>query len=65
MTLAIRIGWMAIGLAAAVAVPFRVAEIAAAHNPGALICVATARDASPPTFAVSHTKMNQGNLIHE
>jgi len=65
MTYALRIGWVAIGLGAAVVVPFRLAEIAAAHNPGVILCVATARDASSPTFAFSHANLNQGNLKDE
>ena len=61
----LRVGWTAVGLVAAVAVPFRAAEIAAAHHPGAHFCVATASDASTPTFAFSHTNLNQGNLKDE
>lgn len=65
MTRQLRIGWTAVGLAAVIAVPLRIAEIAAAHNPGARFCVATASDASSPTFAFSHANLNQGNLKDE
>lgn len=65
MTHRLRIGWTAIALAAVIAVPVRVAEIVAAHNPGAFICVSTASDASPPTFAFSHAFLNKGNLKDE
>lgn len=65
MTRPLRIGWTAVGLAAVIAVPPRVAEIVAAHNPGAFFCVATSSDAFTPTFAVSHSIQNQGNLKDE
>lgn len=65
MTRHLRIGWTVVGLAAVVVIPLRVAEIAAAHHPGVVLCVATARDASSPTFAFSHANLNQGNLKDE
>lgn len=65
MTQRLRIGWTAVALAAVIAIPLRVAEIVAAHNPSAFICVSTASDASPPTFAFSHANLNQGNLKDE
>lgn len=65
MTRPLSIGWIAVGIGAAIVIPIRVAEIAAAHNPGVVLCVATARDASPPTFAFSHVNLNRGNLKDE
>nr|WP_143592046.1 hypothetical protein [Stenotrophomonas maltophilia] len=61
----LRIAWTAVCLATVIAVPLRIAEIVAAHNPGAFICVATSTDAFTPTFAFSHTNLNQGNLKDE
>ena len=65
MTRSLRIGWTAVCVAAVVVIPIRIAEITAAHNPGASFCVATARDASSPTFAFSHADMSKGNLKDE
>jgi hypothetical protein len=61
----VRVGWVLVACIAAVVVPLRIAEIAAAHHPGVVLCVATASDASPPTFAFSHASLNQGNLKDE
>ena len=61
----VRAAWMALGSAAAVLVPLRMIEIAAAHDPNVVLCVAAASDAHPPTFAFSHTPLNQGNLKDE
>lgn len=61
----LRTGWLAVALAAAIVIPTRIAEIFAAHNSGLSICVAFSDDASTPTFAVSHSNQNQGNLKDE
>lgn len=61
----LRAAWMAIGSAAVMLVPLRMIEIAAAHNPNVVLCVAAASDAHPPTFAFSHADLNKGNLKHE
>lgn len=61
----LRAAWMTLGSAAAVLVPLRMMEIAAAHTPNVVLCVAAASDAHPPTFAFSHTPLNQGNLKDE
>jgi hypothetical protein len=65
MTRTLRIGWIGVGLAASVAVPFRVAEIVAAHHPGVLFSAGKATDVSTPTFAFSHPIPKQGNLKDE
>lgn len=61
----LRAAWVAIVSAAIVLVPLRMIEIAVAHNPNVVLCVATASDAHPPTFAFSHAYLNQGNLKDE
>lgn len=61
----IRVGWILVALTASAVVPLRIAEIVAAHHPGAVFCVAVPSDASAPTFAVSHADQNQGNLKSE
>lgn len=61
----LRAAWVAIGSAAVVLVPLRMIEIAAAHNPNAVICIAAASDAHPPTFTFSHANLNRGNLKDE
>lgn len=61
----VRAAWMALGSAATVLVPLRMIEIAVAHHPNVVLCVAAASDAHPPTFAFSHTPLNQGNLKDE
>lgn len=61
----LRATWVAIGSAAVVLVPLRMIEIAFAHNPNVALCVASASDARPPTFAFSHADLNKGNLKDE
>ncbi len=61
----LRAAWVAIGSAAVALVPLRMIEIAVAHHPNAVFCVAAASDADTPTFAFSHADLNKGNLKHE
>lgn len=61
----LRAAWVAIGGAAVVLVPLRMIEIAVAHNPNVVLCVAAVSDAHPPTFAFSHADLNKGNLKDE
>lgn len=61
----LRAAWMTLGSAAAVLIPLRMIEIAAAHTANVVLCVATTNDAHTPTFAFSHTSLNQGNLKDE
>lgn len=59
------VAWVAMAGAAVVLVPLRMIEIAVANNPNVVLCVASASDAHPPTFAFSHADLNKGNLKHE
>lgn len=61
----VRVCWVLVACIAAAVVPLRIAEIVAANQPGAIFCLAVSSDASPPTFAVSHDNLNQGNLKDE
>lgn len=61
----LRAAWVAIGSAAVVLVPLRMIEIAVAHHPSVVLCIAAASDAHTPTFAFSHADLNKGNLKHE
>lgn len=60
----LRAAWVATGAAAVVLVPLRMIEIAVAHHPNVILCVAAASDADTPTFAFSHVDLNKGNLKH-
>lgn len=61
----LRAAWVAITSAAIVLVPLRMIEIAVAHRPNVVFCVAAVSDADTPTFAFSHADLNKGNLKHE
>ncbi len=61
----VRVSWVLVACIAAAVVPLRIAEIVAANQPGAILCLAVSSDASYPTFAVSHDNLNKGNLKDE